>query len=213
MSPLPKEEREEVSSAQKMEDSAVNHLPTDMKQHKHDLSHGSTVSPRGCLPMPQLLLAAHLPLKLMERFLQANTQNILSPWLSVPLLLGQQGDKLKYRMTSLVRMVKPGLKPGQDSQENTPSSMPEVKYHPATRNKCLATRSDNVGPISSRQGKKAVVAWKWHKFVLSTHTRQLRFTYHDDVPVVDNCQLKQRDCTSGEKNTDDLSNRTYFSDS
>lgn len=35
--------------------------------------------------------------------------------------------------------------------------------------------------------------------VLSTHARQLRFTYHDDVPVVDDCQLKQRDCTSERK--------------
>lgn len=62
----------------------------------------------------------------------------------------QQGDKLEYRMTSLVRIVKPRLKAGQDSQENKPSSTPDVKYHPAIGSKRLATRSDDVGPISSR---------------------------------------------------------------
>lgn len=75
--------------------------------------------------------------------------------------LGQQGDKLEYAVTSFVQIVKLGLKAGQDSQENMPSSMPELKCHPTIRTKrYLATRSDNVGPISNHQGKKAVVVGK-----------------------------------------------------
>ena len=74
--------------------------------------------------------------------------------------LGQQGHKLEYRVTSFVQVVKPGVKAGQDSQDNMPSSMPEVKCHPTIRTKrCLATTNDNVGPISNHQGKKVVV-WK-----------------------------------------------------
>lgn len=118
---------------------------------------------------------------------------------------GEQGDGLLYRVTSFVQLVQPGLKAGQDSQENMPSSMPEVKCHPTIRTKiCLAT-SDGVGTISSHQGKTAAVAWKVQlsrQRVCALHTRQLRVTHHDDVPVIDDCQLKQRDCIQVGEKTD-----------
>lgn len=81
MSPLPKEEREEVSSAQKKGESALNCLPTDIKQHKHDLSliHGSAGSPRDCLrnaQCPNWSLQLICLSNYKERFLYANTQNV-----------------------------------------------------------------------------------------------------------------------------------------
>lgn len=116
--------------------------------------------------MPQLVLAANLPLKLKREVpickhteqLKLVAGRAIAAMRTQP---GQQGDKLEYRVTVLVQIAKPGLRAGRDSQENMPSSMPEVKCHPTIRTKrCLATTSDSVGPISGHQRKKTVVAWK-----------------------------------------------------
>lgn len=187
MSPLPKEEREEISSAPKMEDSAVNHLSTDIKQHNHNLSESQLHSeppglPVQC-PMPQLLLTAHLPLKLTQRFLYANAQNILSPWPRVPLLLWEHG--LDSRVTSwntewlhLSTLWNPGWRLVKIPKKTSPAACQRSNITQRSGANVWQQEVTMLGPSPVARGRKQ---W-WHgrsssSDVCAVHTRMAAEVY------------------------------------